>query len=109
MEERRKKQNEWARNWRRNNRDKINKLTKQYHMRRTYGISLEELGLMKEAQEWKCALCGNTGRLCVDHDHKTGKVRELLCVACNFAVGSVERKGVDFVAKIVDYVRRYAI
>jgi hypothetical protein len=58
-----------------------------------YGITLDQYGRMAEAQGDKCALCGkaettsNKTRLCVDHDHLTGKVRRLLCSNCNRAMG----------------------
>jgi len=48
-------------------------------------------------QEHKCAICGvddSFNRLVMDHDHKTGEVRGLLCHGCNrIAVGQYERKG----------------
>ena len=46
---------------------------------------------MLAAQGGVCAICGNppkTRRLHIDHDHKTGKVRGLLCFQCNrFTLG----------------------
>lgn len=57
--------------------------------KKNYGISLEEYNALLESQNGVCAVCeGKTGRkLSVDHDHKTGKVRGLLCVKCNLALG----------------------
>lgn len=54
---------------------------------------------MLEEQAGKCAVCGDgngqiqkstgrTRRLHVDHDHRTGKIRALLCSKCNAALGS---------------------
>jgi len=43
---------------------------------------------MLEAQGSKCAICEQPmKKVCVDHDHKTQKVRGLLCQTCNIAVG----------------------
>ena len=50
------------------------------------GIPLAEYDALLAAQGGGCAICGNppkTRRLHVDHDHKTGKVRGLLCHRCN--------------------------
>src|SRR5437899_4206973 len=50
------------------------------------GIPQEEYDERLAAQGGGCAICGNapkTRRLHVDHDHKTGKVRGLLCHRCN--------------------------
>jgi len=41
---------------------------------------------MLQVQGGVCAICGNppkTRRLDVDHDHKTGVIRGLLCFTCN--------------------------
>jgi len=38
---------------------------------------------LEEFQGGKCGICGRGGDLIVDHDHKTGMVRGLLCVGCN--------------------------
>ena len=68
-------------------------------MRRLYGIGVAEYDAMFEDQGGLCAICGMTEQmtrlgvtrgLCVDHDHETGRVRGLLCAACNFAIGKFQ-------------------
>jgi hypothetical protein len=42
-----------------------------------------------EQQQGRCAICGEWyEKLFIDHDHKTGEVRQLLCPTCNFGLGS---------------------
>lgn len=66
-------------------------------LRSRYGITRDEYNAMLEVQDGRCAICGKEGggsrgnMLDVDHDHETGKVRGLLCRACNTALGIVER------------------
>ena len=59
------------------------------HLKHKYKLSLERYLEMVEEQENVCAICGRTTetRLYVDHDHETGKVRGLLCQACNCGLG----------------------
>lgn len=62
----------------------------RYRLR--YGITPDDYDRMHEAQGGRCALCRNSEanrRLAVDHDHKTGKVRALLCARCNTALGNL--------------------
>lgn len=62
---------------------------------RKYGLSKEDYQRMQRAQNFKCAIClqqdfdekRGLRRLCVDHDHKTDKVRGLLCSKCNTMLG----------------------
>lgn len=60
----------------------------QKHMRRQYGISWAEFDELELAQEGRCLLCrSKPDRWHVDHDHRTGKVRALLCHKCNVGLG----------------------
>lgn len=59
--------------------------------RKRYGITLEEYETMEKDQGMTCAICKSKCKryefLSVDHCHKTGKVRGLLCHKCNSAIG----------------------
>ena len=75
--------------WKRANKDKI----RDTNMRLLYGLTLVQYEAILKAQDGRCAICGTLrsggiGRhLHIDHDHVTGKVRGLLCNACNKGIG----------------------
>lgn len=87
------------------------KLTnRKYILKKKYGITLDQYNEMLEKQGGLCANCGQTneGRiLCVDHNHKTGAVRELLCNICNWLEGTVEKYGEALVTSILSYRQKH--
>jgi hypothetical protein len=61
---------------------------RRWHLKAKYGLTLEEYETMRVEQDGKCAICeSGTLQLVVDHCHKTGRVRGLLCVSCNASLG----------------------
>lgn len=53
-----------------------------------YGLSASDYNRMFAQQSGVCAICREPDRkLVVDHDHKTDRVRALLCSHCNSAIG----------------------
>jgi hypothetical protein len=59
-----------------------------------YSLNRQEYLLLLQKSVGACTICElQTHRLHIDHDHKTGKVRGLLCALCNAALGKLEQKG----------------
>ena len=72
--------------WRVANKDYI----RVKHLQYNYGITVEDYDRMFKEQNGRCAICHTQQhyqRLAVDHCHKTGKVRGLLCQHCNRSIG----------------------
>lgn len=95
------------RKWAIKNKEKV----RDYLLQKEHGISLEFYNKILELQGSVCAICSgeNDGKnLVVDHDHKTGKLRGLLCFKCNVALGLLKD---DFVLFFVahEYLQRNAI
>jgi len=70
--------------------------SRQCNLKQKFGITLDQYDQMFEIQGGVCAICGNVEthknhygivRLSVDHNHKTGKIRGLLCNNCNTGLG----------------------
>lgn len=108
-----------ARLWYSNNKDKARKRIKEYHckhpeahrrrwLKNAYGITIDDYNEMFENQDGCCAICDIhqkdlKRKLFVDHCHKTGKVRGLLCYICNARLGTLEDE--DFVSKVERYLK----
>ena len=85
--------------------------TRNNDLKRNYGITLQEHQQMFEEQKEVCAICKGEGdgkwkKLCVDHDHNTGKVRQLLCRNCNMVLGQVG-DNVNLLEQMIKYLQRH--
>lgn len=84
-----------VKDYRKRNPEKVALSMRKSHYLRLYGMTQEMFSEMVLAQNGKCAICNDdfkSQRLThVDHCHKTGKVRKLLCSRCNGALGWYEK------------------
>lgn len=84
---------EYHRQYYKKHKARFNSNARAYHLKTKYDINQSKLDEMLEAQGGKCAICRkppNCGRykgLNVDHDHRSGKIRGLLCWSCNAGLG----------------------
>lgn len=71
-------------------------VSRRYSIKKNYGLTEDEFSALYESQGGKCAICGKSltkvGKekskvANIDHDHKTGKVRGILCQGCNLGLG----------------------
>jgi hypothetical protein len=85
--------------------------TRNNDLKRNYGITLQEHQEMYKNQNGVCAICKGEGdgkwkKLCVDHDHKTGKVRQLLCRNCNMVLGQVGDNA-NLLEEMIKYLQKH--
>lgn len=86
---------------------KNNGKSRQYTLRRTYNLSLEEWQEMYDAQGGICAIDGCIRKIKdTDHCHQTGMVRELLCRQCNHALGSVG-DSIELLEGLIAYIVKH--
>lgn len=107
--------------WRSSNLDYYNQSMREYQaenplrrddcdLKRKYGVSREWFDSTLEAQDNRCAICKKLNsstkrRLVVDHCHKSGKVRGILCYGCNRLMVLLDNP--DLLAKAQDYKIKY--
>jgi hypothetical protein len=72
-------------------------------LKRRYGMSLDDFDQMLKAQGGLCALCLTKPAVDVDHCHSNGKVRALLCRACNLGLGMFSDKP-EMLRKAASYI-----
>lgn len=76
-------------------------------IKRTFGIDGDDYGSLLKLQGGRCAICRarpKKKRLAVDHDHKTGAVRGLLCSRCNHELLGHGHDSAAVLQAAVDYL-----
>lgn len=98
------------------NRERYKRERRDRSLRDKYGISYSDFEKMLSEQGGKCGICetemtlhskkkwGGNKEACVDHDHKTSKVRGLLCRNCNLRLAVIDDE--EFVSKAKKYLNK---
>jgi hypothetical protein len=79
--------------WRAGNKEKVKTQRAVNRLKHEYGLTPEALAAIYETQGRQCAVCGaardlrGPNGLVIDHCHKSGAVRGLLCSSCNVGIG----------------------
>lgn len=101
--------------WRKNNPEKAKSYrtpekTKTYMLEVRHGITLDQFNQMFISQNGRCGICSRPFKdnkdTCVDHDHSTGRIRELLCFNCNTTLGKFE-DSTTLVESVLTYLRKW--
>jgi hypothetical protein len=85
--------NAYHKEWKRTHPESTRASMVKAELKRKYGLTPEERDHMIARQGGLCAVCGTNkpagrhGLFNVDHNHKTGQVRAMLCTACNHGIG----------------------
>jgi hypothetical protein len=83
---------------------------KDQKLKKQYGISFEEKLNMFNLQNKKCDICNtefkNISAAHVDHCHKTGKIRGLLCTKCNPGIGYLQ-DSTDILKSAIKYLEKF--
>ncbi|WP_230690348.1 endonuclease VII domain-containing protein [Catellatospora paridis] len=81
--------------------------TREYHLRRRYGMTQEDFETRLAWQGGVCAICGAPDPEHVDHDHEFGNVRGILCFNCNGGLGQFKDND-QSLARAIEYLKETA-
>lgn len=79
------------------------------HIKRTYGLTIEDIAELHDVQRYRCGICGSKdsgtkqGGFHIDHNHITQKVRGLLCHQCNLMLGNA-KDNVEILQAAMEYL-----
>jgi len=90
--------------------DKNKQSIRNATLKAKYGITSKQYEELFKNQGYCCAVCGRKeskgyGKMPVDHNHVTGKVRGILCQPCNVTLGKVEEKE-EILLSLIKYLRK---
>lgn len=95
--------NSYMGDWRTKNPDKVRAMD----IKRNYGITIDQYNQLVQDQKGLCKICESPPKgkrpLAIDHDHKTGRVRGLLCYPCNRAIVILDDS--DHLKKAYEYLK----
>lgn len=99
---------DYARRIRKEKPEECHKKDRKVALLKYYGITENEYNNLYKKQNGVCAICGGKQRknnkyFCIDHDHKTKKVRGLLCHNCNVALGLINENK-EILKKMIEYL-----
>jgi hypothetical protein len=106
---------EKVKKWRKANPEKFKlqrtpEKVKDYSLQRRHGITLEQFNQMLISQDNRCAICNklfkNEKDKCVDHNHLTGQIRQVLCFNCNIGIGKFG-DSIDLVNNALVYLKKW--
>lgn len=95
--------------WREENKEQDALVMLKARLKRKYNLSIDEYKTLIESQNNSCKVCGAhaknnlKGKLYIDHCHTTGKVRGLLCMKCNSALGLLNDDK-ELIQNLLDYL-----
>lgn len=76
-------------------------------LEKKYGITKDRYIELLKFQNNLCAICKKSSAVfCVDHDHKSGNVRGLLCKKCNSGIAHL-KDNVIIITNAMDYLRKF--
>lgn len=108
--------------WQQENSERVNTYHREYrarpevkrqqrdaHYRRAHGKTADEVDEIVQLQGGRCLICKSElperlGSRHLDHDHRTGKIRGVLCIDCNHGIGKL-KDSPDLLMRAVVYPR----
>lgn len=88
--------------------------SRKNHLKKTFNLTEKDYNNLLEKQHGVCAICGKPEislykgairNLAIDHNHKTGEIRGLLCRNCNLGVGYFN-DNIETIEKVLQYLKR---
>ncbi len=107
----------YMRDWRSKNRDKVLTNKRRAYLKKQYKVTPDEYEQMRKSQNYCCYICkrhenelqktiNSKTLLNIDHDHNSGKIRKLLCMPCNIALGKV-RDDIEILNNMINYLKEH--
>lgn len=102
-----------------------NLIQRKHSYSKTHGATINDYNALFAEQNYRCAICGSDKTipnrpLCLDHDHRTGKIRAVLCHRCNINLGNYNdnvslcetvisrlNRDIEYISKIIKYLKKY--
>jgi len=91
------------------NPERTKKVAYKAHIKHMYGVDIKWVEQRLKEHNYKCKICStdmqlHTNTVAIDHCHKTGKVRDIVCKKCNSAMGQFNDDP-ELIAKAIDYLK----